>query len=97
MAEVKNCAAFGASRRLRQLPCLRYQHKTADARPLQQPEGPLRVLTDSLRTKYGLDWRNGVVQDRRFEYFRGKDFAAYFKQHPEKFDSWIPDKSGQCG
>ena len=60
---------------------------------LQQTEG-LKVLTDSLRSKHGLDWRNGIVEDRRFEFFRGKDFAAYFKEHPEKFDSWIPDKSG---
>lgn len=36
-----------------------------------------------------------MVQDRRFEYFRGKDFAIYFKQHPAKFADWIPDKSGQ--
>ena len=35
------------------------------------------------------------MEDRRFEYFRGKDFAVYFKEHPDKFDSWIPDKSGQ--
>ena len=61
---------------------------------LQQTEG-LKVLTDSLRSKHGLDWRNGIVEDRRFEFFRGKDFAAYFKEHPEKFDSWIPDKSGR--
>lgn len=61
---------------------------------MAEPETPLRVLTDSLRTKHGLDWRNGVVEDRRFEYFRGKDFAVYFKEHPDKFDSWIPDKSG---
>ena len=61
---------------------------------LQQTEG-LKVLTDSLRSKHGLDWRNGIVEDRRFEFFRGKDFAVYFKEHPEKFDSWIPDKSGR--
>ena len=60
---------------------------------LQQTEG-LKVLTDSLRSKHGLDWRNGIVEDRRFEFFRGKDFAVYFKEHPEKFDSWIPDKTG---
>ncbi|KAL3154943.1 hypothetical protein ABBQ38_011473 [Trebouxia sp. C0009 RCD-2024] len=59
-----------------------------------QPEGHLRVLTDSLRAKHAVEWRDGVVEDRRYEYFRGKDFAMYFKQHPEKFSSWIPDKSG---
>ncbi|DBB05953.1 TPA: hypothetical protein ACH3X3_009946 [Trebouxia sp. C0006] len=58
----------------------------------EQTEG-LKVLTDSLRSKHGLDWRNGIVEDRRFEFFRGKDFAVYFKEHPEKFDSWIPDKT----
>ena len=60
-----------------------------------QPEGHLRVLTDSLRAKHAVEWRDGVVEDRRYEYFRGKDFATYFKQHPEKFSSWIPDKSGE--
>lgn len=60
-----------------------------------QPEGHLRVLTDSLRAKHAVEWRDGVVEDRRYEYFRGKDFAHYFKQHPEKFSSWIPDKSGK--
>lgn len=61
---------------------------------MAEPEDRLKELTDSLRTKHALYWRDGVVEDRRFEYFRGKDFALYFKQHPEKFDSWIPDKAG---
>lgn len=66
----------------------------ADWPGIMQPEGHLRVLTDGLRAKHAVEWRDGVVEDRRYEYFRGKDFATYFKQHPEKFSSWIPDKSG---
>lgn len=67
----------------------------ADWPGIMQPEGHLRVLTDSLRAKHAVQWHDGVVEDRRYEYFRGKDFATYFKQHPEKFSSWIPDKSGE--
>lgn len=62
---------------------------------MQPPTDPLKVLADSLRSKNGIDWRNGVVEDRRFEYFRGKDFATYFRQHSHQFSQYTHTAGGE--
>ena len=56
---------------------------------MQGREDPLRGLADSLRAKGGIDWRQAVLHDKRVEFFRGKDFAAYFRQHPEKMAPFV--------
>eukprot|EP01023_Acetabularia_acetabulum_P000477 TRINITY_DN10188_c0_g1_i4.p1 TRINITY_DN10188_c0_g1~~TRINITY_DN10188_c0_g1_i4.p1 ORF type:complete len:313 (-),score=39.92 TRINITY_DN10188_c0_g1_i4:233-1171(-) len=43
----------------------------------------VRNLADSLRQKGGVENRVAVVQQDRLDYFRGKDFARYFRQKPE--------------
>uniref|UniRef100_A0A061QPG5 Translocation protein SEC62 n=1 Tax=Tetraselmis sp. GSL018 TaxID=582737 RepID=A0A061QPG5_9CHLO len=45
---------------------------------------PFLELAQQLRTKNGIPWRTGVAEGDRVEYFRGKDFAVYFRENPEK-------------
>lgn len=56
---------------------------------MQGREDPLKGLTDGLRGKGGIDWRQAVLHDKRVEFFRGKDFAAHFRQHPEKMGPFV--------
>jgi hypothetical protein len=42
------------------------------------------ALADLLRSKNGIEWRSAVLSGDRAEYFRGKDFASYFRERPEK-------------
>mmetsp|Transcript_28214 Transcript_28214/g.79644 ORF Transcript_28214/g.79644 Transcript_28214/m.79644 type:complete len:382 (-) Transcript_28214:130-1275(-) len=48
---------------------------------------PYIELAQHLRTKNGIPWRTGISQGDRVEYFRGKDFITYFKDHPEQLNS----------
>jgi hypothetical protein len=43
-----------------------------------------KALADELRKKSGVEWRDAIMADRRVEFIRGKDFAAYFRQHEDK-------------
>lgn len=43
-------------------------------------------LAGHLRTKHGIAWRHGVAQGDRVEFFRGKDFAAWFREHPAEIE-----------
>ena len=51
---------------------------------LQERLDPVRQLADSLRSKDGLEVRNGVLEGNRVEFFRGKDFARFVKANPER-------------
>eukprot|EP01025_Chloroclados_australasicus_P009008 TRINITY_DN13401_c0_g2_i1.p2 TRINITY_DN13401_c0_g2~~TRINITY_DN13401_c0_g2_i1.p2 ORF type:complete len:336 (-),score=61.66 TRINITY_DN13401_c0_g2_i1:260-1201(-) len=49
----------------------------------------VRDLTDSLRQKGGIDNRVAVVGQDRLDFFRGKDFARYFRKQPELIGSLV--------
>mmetsp|Transcript_2710 Transcript_2710/g.8015 ORF Transcript_2710/g.8015 Transcript_2710/m.8015 type:complete len:447 (+) Transcript_2710:188-1528(+) len=63
--------------------------KPEDKKPKKKLD-PARVLADELRGKRGVESRIGVlagapgVDADRVEYFRGKDFAAWLREHPDK-------------
>lgn len=44
----------------------------------------LKDLSDEVRRKDGVPWRSAIVGSERQEFIRGKDFARFFRQHPEK-------------
>lgn len=61
-------------------------------------DDPLQALADSLREKKGVQWSVAKFEiegeGTRVEYFRGKDFARYFRAHPEKLPPNL-QKSGK--
>ncbi len=61
-----------------------------------QPEDPVKKLAERLRGKGGLEWRSAVLQDQRVEAVRGKDFAAYFRQHEDLLQQFV-SKSALLG
>lgn len=44
----------------------------------------IQQFGESLRSKGGLEVRWGVLDGRRVEFYRGKDFARFFKANPDK-------------
>lgn len=58
----------------------------------KSPEDRLKKLTDSLRSKNGVDWREAKLELHhdaiRVDFFRGKDFARYFRAKPEVLDQF---------
>ena len=56
---------------------------------MQGQQDPLRGLADDLRSKGGVAWRQAVLHDKRVEFFRGKDFAAYFREDPDKMAAFV--------
>ncbi|KAK9806919.1 hypothetical protein WJX72_007432 [[Myrmecia] bisecta] len=61
----------------------------------QQRQDPFKALTDTLRAKHGVPWRGAVLEDRRVDYFRGKDLIAYFKDHPAKIGNFVNQSKPQ--
>jgi hypothetical protein len=61
---------------------------------------PLKVLADSLREKKGVQWSTAKLESHSgesqyVEYFRGKDFARYFRANPDKLNQHVPPKPGK--
>eukprot|EP00873_Tetraselmis_striata_P027652 jgi/Tetstr1/447916/TSEL_035224.t1 len=59
-------------------------------RKVKQSEAQKDVFLDlagQLRTKHGISWRHGIAQGDRVEFFRGKDFAAWLKEHPAEVEA----------
>jgi len=44
-------------------------------------------LAQHLRTKNGVEWRAGIANGERVEFFRGKDFAAYLAANPSQMEN----------
>lgn len=69
--------------------------------PLAQELDPIKVVADSLREKKGVPWTTAKYEgpdgDSTYvEYFRGKDFARYFRASPEKLNTLVPLKAGEA-
>lgn len=45
---------------------------------------PYQALADELRSRRGIECHAAVLGTERVEYFRSKDFSAFFQEHPEK-------------
>lgn len=54
-----------------------------------QHEDPLKQLADKLRSKNGIEERAAVLADQRVDVFRGKEFAAYMRQHEELMQPFV--------
>ena len=58
-------------------------------------------MADSLREKKGVTWATAKLEDddgdgTYVEYFRGKDFARFFRAAPEKMDDLVqPTRPGK--
>ena len=51
------------------------------------------LFAEKVRDHKGLESRWAVLQETRVEYFRGKDFVTFLKNHPEVRDLLGSDKS----
>ena len=56
-------------------------------------------MADSLRERKGVQWATAKLEtadgDGTYvEFFRGKDFARYFRANPEKLSAVVPLKPG---
>lgn len=65
-----------------------------------QDTDPIKALADSLREKKGVQWGTAKLETpdgegTYVEYFRGKDFARYFRANPEKLNIHVPAKPGK--
>ncbi len=65
-----------------------------------QDTDPIKALADSLREKRGVQWGTAKLETpdgegTYVEYFRGKDFARYFRANPEKLNTHVPAKPGK--
>ncbi|GLC33605.1 hypothetical protein PLESTB_000094600 [Pleodorina starrii] len=63
-------------------------------------EDPIKALADSLREKKGVQWSTAKLETpsgegHYVEYFRGKDFARYFRANTDKLDAHVPPKPGK--
>ncbi len=54
-----------------------------------QQEDPLKQLADKLRSKTGIEERAAILQDKRVDVFRGKEFAAYLRKHEELMQPFV--------
>ena len=55
-----------------------------------QVKDPLREMADKIRAKGGVEWRQAVLADHRVEFFRGKDLAAYYRDHSNEMAPYVP-------
>eukprot|EP00891_Asterochloris_glomerata_P008998 jgi/Astpho2/8998/fgenesh1_pg.00133_%23_41_t len=53
------------------------------------PADELKVFCNTLRAKHGVEWREGILHDKRVEFFRGKDLQRYYQKHPSNFEKWV--------
>lgn len=51
---------------------------------------PLVEMADKLRVKGGIEWRQAILADSRVEFFRGKDFAAHYRDNTENMGPYVP-------
>lgn len=51
---------------------------------------PLMEMADKLRVKGGVEWRQAILADQRVEFFRGKDFAAHYREHSDALRPYAP-------
>ncbi|GFR49441.1 hypothetical protein Agub_g11499, partial [Astrephomene gubernaculifera] len=63
-------------------------------------DDPIKALADSLREKRGVPWSTAKLEaptgeGLHVEYFRGKDFARYFRANPEKINAHVPPRPGK--
>ncbi|XP_065867156.1 translocation protein SEC62 [Euphorbia lathyris] len=60
----------------------------SDTPPRKQPvkKDVFQLFAEKVRDHKGLVSRWAVLQETRVEYFRGKDFASFLKNHPEQKD-----------
>lgn len=49
----------------------------------------MKQLADKLRSKTGIEERAAVLQDKRVDVFRGKEFAAYLRKHEELMQPFV--------
>eukprot|EP00270_Netrium_digitus_P012256 TRINITY_DN3966_c0_g1_i4.p1 TRINITY_DN3966_c0_g1~~TRINITY_DN3966_c0_g1_i4.p1 ORF type:complete len:410 (+),score=123.32 TRINITY_DN3966_c0_g1_i4:227-1456(+) len=56
----------------------------------KQEKDPLLVFAEKVRDHKDLESRWAVMQEVRVEYFRGKDFAALIRKHPELTTKILP-------
>ena len=42
-----------------------------------------------MRAKNGVEWRPAILLDKRVEFMRGKDFAAYLRAHEDKMHQFV--------
>ena len=53
----------------------------------------IKSLADSLRTKNGIEWKYSKLElaqgSIRVEFFRGKDFARYFRSKPDQLEPFF--------
>ena len=47
-------------------------------------------MTDKLRVKGGIEYRQAILLDQRVEFFRGKDFANYYRDHTSEMAQYVP-------
>ena len=47
------------------------------------------MFCNTLRAKHGVEWREGILHDKRVEFFRGKDLQRYYQKHPSNFEKWV--------
>lgn len=52
-------------------------------------DDPVRDLCDKLRAKGGVEWQTAILADQRVEYVRGKDLAAYFRNHSDEILRYV--------
>ncbi|PNH11496.1 Translocation protein SEC62 [Tetrabaena socialis] len=63
-------------------------------------DDPIKALADSLREKKGVPWSSAKLEahdgdGHHVEYFRGKDFARFFRSNPDKLNQHVPAKLGK--
>lgn len=52
-----------------------------------------QVFSEKVRDHKGLESRWAVLQETRVEYFRGKDFVSFLRNHPELKDVLESDRN----
>jgi len=52
-------------------------------------DDPVRDMCDKLRAKGGVEWQQAILADQRVEYVRGKDLAAFFREHPNDIVKYV--------
>uniref|UniRef100_A0A7N0UH98 Translocation protein SEC62 n=1 Tax=Kalanchoe fedtschenkoi TaxID=63787 RepID=A0A7N0UH98_KALFE len=71
------------------------QNGTSDTPPGKQgsKKDVFQLFAEKVRDHKGLESRWAVLQETRVEYFRGKDFVNFLRNHPELKDTLDADKT----
>ncbi|KAL4437010.1 hypothetical protein ABPG75_004149 [Micractinium tetrahymenae] len=65
--------------------------------PPKEPEDPLLIFAEALRSKGGVENRSAVLGGERYELFRGKDLVRWVKAHPDKAPPAAAGKAAEGG